>query len=54
MQDKAKIETVSIRLSHELIKNIDVLISKGIYNSRSEAIREFCRNYVLRHRGKNE
>ncbi|HIH31097.1 TPA: ribbon-helix-helix protein, CopG family [Candidatus Woesearchaeota archaeon] len=49
-----KIETVNVRLSPELIIIIDSYIDKGIYNSRSELIREMCRNYVLEERYKDE
>ncbi|HYD03765.1 MAG TPA: ribbon-helix-helix domain-containing protein [Alphaproteobacteria bacterium] len=47
-----KIDTINIRLSPELIKIIDSLIEKGLYNSRSEFIRDICRNYVLEERYK--
>jgi metal-responsive CopG/Arc/MetJ family transcriptional regulator len=49
-----KIEVVNVRLSAELIKTIDALIEQGIYNSRSEFIRDICRNYVLEERYKDE
>lgn len=48
------IEVINVRLSSELIKAIDELIDKGIYSSRSEVIRDLCRNYVLEERYKNE
>jgi metal-responsive CopG/Arc/MetJ family transcriptional regulator len=49
-----KIEVVNVRLSPELIKVIDSLIDQGLYNSRSEFIRDICRNYVLEERYKDE
>ena len=49
-----KIETINVRLSSELIAVVDSLIEKRIYNSRSEALRELCRNYVLEERYKDE
>jgi len=49
-----KIEVVNVRLSPELIKVIDSLIDQGLYNSRSEFIRDICRNYALEERYKNE
>jgi len=49
-----KIEVVNIRLSPELIKIIDSLIDQGLYSSRSEFIRDICRNYVLEERFKDE
>jgi len=48
------IETINIRLSPELLKKVDELITQGIYSSRSEVIRELCRNYVLEERYKDE
>jgi metal-responsive CopG/Arc/MetJ family transcriptional regulator len=48
-----KIETINVRLNSELINLIDSFIERGIYGSRSEFIREMCRNYVLEER-KNE
>jgi hypothetical protein len=49
-----KIEVVNVRLSPELIKIIDSLIEQGLYSSRSEFIRDICRNYVLEERHKDE
>ncbi len=49
-----KIDTVNLRLSPEIITIIDSLIDKGLYNSRSEFIRDLCRNYVLEQRYKEE
>lgn len=40
------IEVLNVRLPAEIVKWLDSLIEKGVYNSRSEAIREFCREYV--------
>ena len=47
----SKVAVVNVRLPDELISWIDSLVEKKIYNSRSEAIREFSRQYVLKHRG---
>ena len=49
-----KIEVVNLRLSPELIKIIDSLIAQGLYSSRSEFIRDICRNYVLEERHRDE
>ena len=46
-----KVRVVNIRLPDEIIKWLDSLVKNNIYNSRSEAIREFSREYILRHRG---
>ena len=40
------IEIVNVRLPSEIVKWLDLLVEKGVYNNRSEAIREFCREYV--------
>ena len=40
------IEVLNVRLPSEIVKWLDSLVEKGIYKSRSEAIREFCREYV--------
>ena len=47
----SKVKVVNVRLPDEIIKWLDSLVKKNIYNSRSEAIREFSREYILRHRG---
>jgi Arc/MetJ-type ribon-helix-helix transcriptional regulator len=44
---KSNIEVISVRLSKELVNVVDSLIRSGIYSSRSEAIREFLRDYAL-------
>lgn len=36
-------ETVQIRLTEKQIKNIDVLVRRGIYPNRSEAVRDAVR-----------
>jgi Arc/MetJ-type ribon-helix-helix transcriptional regulator len=41
-------ETVQIRLTDKQIKNIDVLVRKGIYPNRSEAVRDAVRKLVDR------
>ena len=39
-------EILNIRLPDELILELDNLVQKKIFKSRSEAIREFARAYV--------
>ena len=41
-----KTEIVNLRLPKEHIEWLDSLVQKGIYKSRSEALREFSRNYL--------
>ena len=48
-----EIEIVNVRLPSEIVKWLDSLIKAGIYNSRSEAVREFCREFVSRKKGAN-
>jgi Arc/MetJ-type ribon-helix-helix transcriptional regulator len=45
------ITIVNVRLPDDIISFIDKLVKKNVYGSRSEAIREFSREYVLRNRG---
>jgi metal-responsive CopG/Arc/MetJ family transcriptional regulator len=46
-----KVAVINVRLPDEIISWLDFLVDKKIYNSRSEAVREFSRDYLLRHRG---
>lgn len=41
-----KTEVLNIRLPKELILELDFLVKKKVFKSRSEAIREFARMYV--------
>lgn len=38
---------VSVRLPRPVVDWLDKLAERGIYKSRSEAVREFVRSYVL-------
>lgn len=42
-------EIVNVRLPEELILELDKLVEKKLFKSRSEAIREFARQYVQEH-----
>ena len=42
----ATTEIVNVRVPKELITEIDLLVKKRVFKSRSEAIREFAREYV--------
>ena len=42
------IDIVNVRLPKEIIKWLDSLVSKAIYNSRSEAIRDFARDFITK------
>ncbi|HLD39359.1 MAG: ribbon-helix-helix domain-containing protein [Candidatus Aenigmatarchaeota archaeon] len=39
-------ETVQIRLTEKQIRNIEVLVKKGVYPNRSEAVRDAVRKLV--------
>jgi metal-responsive CopG/Arc/MetJ family transcriptional regulator len=45
--DNSDLETINVRLPEEVIRVLDQLVEKGVFANRSEAIREFCREYVL-------
>ena len=38
---------LNVRLPKAVVDWLDKLVEKGIYKSRSEAVREFIRSYVL-------
>jgi len=44
--DLARTEVLNVRIPDELILELDSLVKKRIFKSRSEAIREFAREYV--------
>ncbi|MBI4438940.1 ribbon-helix-helix protein, CopG family [Candidatus Woesearchaeota archaeon] len=41
-----KVTAINVRLPAELVSWLDTLVEKGLYKSRSEAIREQVRSYV--------
>ena len=44
---------LNVRLPEELVAWLDSLVEQGIYKSRSEAIREFCREHLEQTGGPN-
>ena len=50
MAMRQKSNVVNVRLPEQLVKWLDSLVEQGIYASRSEAVRDFCRKYVERWR----
>ncbi|MBU0472200.1 MAG: ribbon-helix-helix domain-containing protein [Nanoarchaeota archaeon] len=44
------VEIVNVRLPKEIVSILDSLIKKNIFTSRSDAIREFSREYVIDNR----
>jgi len=49
-----KIEIFNVRLPKEMVDWLDSLVSKGLYKSRAEAIREFSRNFLKERGGSGE
>ncbi len=47
MGDSDDITTVRVRLPDEVLATLDELIRRGLFSNRSEAIREFTRQYVM-------
>ncbi len=41
-----KIQILNVRLPPDIIKWLDSLVKKDVYGSRSEAIRDFLREYL--------
>jgi len=37
---------VNVRLPKELVATIDALVAKGVFKNRSEAVRQFSREYL--------
>jgi metal-responsive CopG/Arc/MetJ family transcriptional regulator len=44
-----KTTVLNVRLQPELVEQLDQLVAAGIFPSRSEAIREFARDYINEH-----
>lgn len=44
---KQGVALVNVRLPRPVVEWLDSLVSRSIYKSRSEAVREFVRHYVL-------
>lgn len=40
------IQTLNVRIPREIVLWLDSLITRGIYKSRSEAIRDYIRKYL--------
>ncbi|MEM4397529.1 MAG: ribbon-helix-helix domain-containing protein [Candidatus Woesearchaeota archaeon] len=51
MKKMTSVAILNVRLPDEIVSWIDNLVEKEIFNSRSEAVREFSRDYVLKMRG---
>ncbi|MEM2104054.1 MAG: ribbon-helix-helix domain-containing protein [Candidatus Bathyarchaeia archaeon] len=44
---RSAMETLQVRLTEDLIKMVDRLVERGIYSSRSEAVRDAVRKLVV-------
>jgi len=42
----SNLETLNVRLPREVVGILDKLVKKGLFSNRSEAVREFCRDYL--------
>ncbi|RJQ18113.1 ribbon-helix-helix protein, CopG family [Candidatus Woesearchaeota archaeon] len=40
------VAVVNVRMPYGVVRILDKLVEQGIYKSRSEAVREFARQYV--------
>ncbi len=47
---KQEMQILNVRLTPEIIEWIDSLVEKRIYPSRSEAVRDFIRDYLRQNR----
>ena len=47
---KQEIQILNVRLTKEVVSWIDSLVKAQVYSNRSEAVRDFIRNYVRSNR----
>ena len=47
---KQRVAVINVRLPTELIEWLDSLVKRDIFNSRSEAVREYSRQYIIKNR----
>ena len=48
--EKRKIQILNVRLPLEITSWVDSMVKNNMYNSRSEAVRNFIREYVRTNR----
>ncbi len=46
-----KVVVVNVRIPDYIVEWIDSLVKSGLYSSRSEAVRDFSRDFAIRNRG---
>lgn len=49
-KEKENVQILNVRLPDEIVKWLDSLVKLNIYGSRSEAVRDFIREYVRSNR----
>jgi Arc/MetJ-type ribon-helix-helix transcriptional regulator len=49
MSEPQRTEILNVRLPEEVLALLDRLVEQGLFNSRSEAVRAFCREYLEEH-----
>jgi Arc/MetJ-type ribon-helix-helix transcriptional regulator len=47
-----EVDILNVRLPREITDWLDSLVKRGVYKSRSEAVRDFVRDYVGERGGK--
>ena len=45
-ETEQEMQILNVRLTPEIIKWLDLLVEQDIYSSRSEAVRDFIREYL--------
>ena len=46
-EQQQSVEVINVRFPSEIVSILDSLVDKGMYQSRSEAVRDILRNHVL-------
>lgn len=49
-----QVQILNVRLPSDVVSWLDSLVLKGLYSSKSEALRDFMREYVQNNRTKND
>lgn len=50
VKTKEDVHILNVRLPEEIVKWLDSLVKSNIYGSRSEAVRDFLRDYLRTNR----
>ena len=46
-----EIKILNVRVPKEIVEWLDLIVQRGIYKSRSEAIRDYIREYIKENKG---